>query len=525
MLPVEYDANAIKRLVDKTNNVFSSSNETLKESIRVLSLALSEGDATNAASVVSAATAASSATSSLTNVVNAQRSLFGAAVSDTWDATKEYIGSTETIDSVDVATGEEAVQGGVVYRCRVTHTNEEPPSTSYWDLVDTVDAVVSSAVLIESNTRASADSALADSITALTARVGNTEQEGTDNAADIVTVNTAVANNKSAQSKRNDTLAARFGVTTADNYDSNFTYAVNDEVVHNSNVYRCILSATGKVPTNTAYWTLQELLQGLTDARIETLENTYADRTTALSTVIGTLTADVGENAVAITTTNTAFAAVDNTLSQSIQNVIADLADTDATIDGEIVSFFQDSAPTGGHIGDIWFDTDDNNTIYTWKLNTTTDAYSWVATPNSAIAKAFQAALDGAAVADGKAKTFYSSDAPVDNTANNLGIGDLWVDEDTKELFRWTGSSWLSVRDTTLTQVIQGVAALNSTVDGEIVSFFQNTTPDSTHIGDIWFDTDDLVTEGGYTDVAKAYVRRDNGSGTLDMEYIHLTLR
>ena len=587
MLPVEYDAKAIKRLVDKTNNVFASGNATLTERIIDLSATSSEGDATNAASivteatvrsdadsalaslittlsatssegdatnaasivteatarsdgdsaiattvttlaastsaadtanaasVVAAATAASSATSALTNVVNAQRSLFGAAVSDTWDATKQYIGSTQTIDSVDVAAGEEAVKGGLVYRCRATHTNQQPPSTSYWDLVDTVAAVVSASVLIESNTRASEDNALANSITALTARVGDTEQEGTDNAADIVTVNTAIANNKSAQSKRNDTLAARFGVTTADNYDSSFTYAVNDEAVYNSNVYRCILSSTGNLPTSTTYWTLQELLQGLTDARIETLEDTYADRTTALSTVIQTLTADVGANSVAITTTNTAFAAVDATLSQSIQDVITDLAETDATVDGEIVSFFQDSAPTGGHIGDIWFDTDDNNTIYTWKLNTTTNAYAWVATPNSAIAKAFQAALDGAAIADGKAKTFYSSDAPVNNTANNLGIGDLWVDEDTKELFRWTGASWLSVRDTTLTQVIQGVAELNATVDGEIVSFFQNSAPSSNHIGDIWFDTNNLVSEGGYTDVAKAYVRRDNGSGTL----------
>ena len=591
MLPVEYDPKAIKRLVDKTNNVFASGNATLTERIIDLSTTSSEGDeanaasisleataradgdealaslittlsadssegdetnaasisleataradgdealattitalaastsdadTANAASVVAAETAASSATSALTNVVNAQRSLFGAAVSDTWDSTKQYIGSTATIDSVDVATGEEAVKGGLVYRCRDTHTDQQPPNTLYWDLVDTVDAVVSSAVLIESNTRASEDSALADSITALTARVGNTEQEGTDNAADIVTVNSAIANNKTAQSKRNDTLAARFGVTTADNYDSNFTYAVNDEVVKDSNVYRCILPSTGNDPTNTTYWTLQELLQGLTDARIEALEETYATRTTALSTAIGTLTANVGANSVAITETNTAFAAVDTTLSQSIQNVITNLADTDATIDGEIVSFFQDSAPTGVHIGDIWFDTDDNNTIYTWKLNTTTNAYAWVATPNSAIAKAFQAALDGAAVADGKAKTFYSSNAPANNTANNLGIGDLWVDEDTKELFRWTGISWLSVRDTTLTQVIQGVAALNSTVDGEIVSFFQNSQPSSTHIGDIWFDTDDLVTEGGYTNVAKAYVRRDNGSGTLEWRH------
>ena len=259
-------------------------------------------------------------------------------------------------------------------------------------------------------------------------------------------------------------------------------------------------------------------MQGLTDARIETLENTYADRDTALASVIQTLTADVGANSVSITETNTAFASVDATLSQSLQNVITDLAETDATVDGEIVSFFQDSEPTGGHIGDIWFDTDDNNTIYTWKLNTTNNTYDWVATPNSAIAKAFQAALDGAAVADGKITAFYQADAP--STADS---GDLWVDTDDNQLYRWNAGlvppDWVSIRDTTLTQVIQGVADLNATVDGEIVSFFQDSAPNSSHIGDIWFDTDELVSEGGYTDVAKAYVRRDNGSGTLIWEH------
>lgn len=59
MLPVEYDAKAVKRLVDKTNNVFASGNATITKSIVDLSTTSSEGDATNAASVVAEATARS----------------------------------------------------------------------------------------------------------------------------------------------------------------------------------------------------------------------------------------------------------------------------------------------------------------------------------------------------------------------------------------------------------------------------------------------------------------------------------
>lgn len=46
--------------------------------------------------------------------------------------------------------------------------------------------------------------------------------------------------------------------------------------------------------------------------------------------------------------------------------LIIAISDAEAAADGKIVSFFQASAPTATGIGDIWFDTDDSNKMYRW---------------------------------------------------------------------------------------------------------------------------------------------------------------
>jgi hypothetical protein len=259
--------------------------------ITSLGATVTSGDQTNATAITQEITARSDEDSAISKVVSTQRALFGAASGNTWESTKQYTGSTSTIAGQTVATGDDVVFNAYIYRCKLTHTNQQPPSTSYWDTVDTVDAKVTAAVAVESTARSSANTAQASINSAVSARVTVTEDGYSQNAADILTSQTAISTNKTSQSQRNDTVAARFGVTVADNYDNAFSYAVGDEVVYSSNVYRCIQAATGTLPTNSSYWTLQELLQGLTDARIVTLEDTYADRTTALSSKITTVSA------------------------------------------------------------------------------------------------------------------------------------------------------------------------------------------------------------------------------------------
>ena len=164
-----------------------------------------------------------------------------------------------------------------------------------------------------------------------------------------------------------------------------------------------------------------------------------------------------------------------------ITTAIADAAASAAAADGKIDSFYQDAAPSVASEGDLWFDTDDGNKIYTRRSGV------WVATQDSAIATALQDAADADAKADGKVTTFYQNAAP---TAE--GIGDLWVDtDDGNKLYRWSGSAWVSVQDTAITTAIQNAAASQEAADGKIDSFYQDAAPSVASEGDLWFDTND----------------------------------
>lgn len=117
-----------------------------------------------------------------------------------------------------------------------------------------------------------------------------------------------------------------------------------------------------------------------------------------------------------------------------IEDALAAAADAQETADGKILSFYQTTAPYSGmSLGDLWFDTNDNNKVYRY------NGSSWVSVKDLEIAEAIDAAAGAQATADGKVVTFYQSSTP---TAE--GVGDLWVDTgDNNNLYRWTGSSWV----------------------------------------------------------------------------------
>ncbi len=123
---------------------------------------------------------------------------------------------------------------------------------------------------------------------------------------------------------------------------------------------------------------------------------------------------------------------------------IANAASAQATADGKIDSFYQTSPPTIGSgpsdakLGDIWFDTDDGNKIYTVVSG------SWVATPDSRIAQAINDAAGAQSTADGKVKTFFQSTP----TPTASGVGDLWFNTVTRVLTRWNGTSWAEAGST-----------------------------------------------------------------------------
>ena len=128
--------------------------------------------------------------------------------------------------------------------------------------------------------------------------------------------------------------------------------------------------------------------------------------------------ANVGATAAQISSISTALSAAEN---------------AQATADGKIDSFYQNTMPTGT-IGDLWFDTDDGNKQY--RHNGTT----FVVVQDTGIGTAITAAAGAQATADGKVTTFY-----VEATPTAEAIGDLWYRPSTAYLTRWNGSAWVDV--------------------------------------------------------------------------------
>jgi hypothetical protein len=104
-----------------------------------------------------------------------------------------------------------------------------------------------------------------------------------------------------------------------------------------------------------------------------------------------------------------------------------------ALADSKIETFFQTTAPTGASVGDLWFDTDDENKLYRYSGST------WVLAQDGTIADAITSAAGAQATADSKIVTFFATTTP---TAE--AIGDLWYDSSTLLLKRWSGSAWVN---------------------------------------------------------------------------------
>lgn len=162
---------------------------------------------------------------------------------------------------------------------------------------------------------------------------------------------------------------------------------------------------------------------------------------------------------------------------------LADAATAQSTADGKIESFYQTTAPWTASEGDIWFDTDDGNKIYTRR------SWVWVATQDSLIAQAINDAQTAQTTADWKARVYYQTSAP---TLWAGDVGDLWVDtDDNNKVTTWTGSAWIATSNTDAITALANAATAQATADGKIVTFYQITAPGSASEWDIWFDTDD----------------------------------
>jgi len=153
-----------------------------------------------------------------------------------------------------------------------------------------------------------------------------------------------------------------------------------------------------------------------------------------------------------------------------------------ATADGKVVTFFQTGFPTAEGIGDLWIDTNDGNKLYRW------NGSSWLSVQDGSISTAITDAATAQATADSKIVSFYQSTAP---TAG-MNDGDYWTDSDDNQLYRYDGTLWISIRDSTIQTAINDASNAVAIADGKILSFYQSTAPTAgMNDGDLWIDTDD----------------------------------
>ena len=170
-----------------------------------------------------------------------------------------------------------------------------------------------------------------------------------------------------------------------------------------------------------------------------------------------------------------------------IQTALTNAADAQSTADSKIITFAQASQPTAADIGDLWIDTDDNNKMYRWSGS------SWVRVTDNSGLKAFQDGTYASFVTatntalGNKITTYYQASAP-----SSAITGDLWIDtDDSNKLYRYNGSSWISVRDSGIQTAITAAGDAQATADSKIITFAQASQPTATDVGDLWIDTDD----------------------------------
>ena len=181
-----------------------------------------------------------------------------------------------------------------------------------------------------------------------------------------------------------------------------------------------------------------------------------------------------------------------------------------STADGKAVVYFQSSAPTGltgSDVNDLWIDTGNGNRVMRWTGSAWATAQDQSISTALTNAAAAQTSADKAqAVADVKITTYYSATAPA-TPAGGFARGDMWVNSGNKnQLNRWDGSSWVSVRDTTIAdaqttannaQTAAGTAqsaanAAQTTANKKAVVYVQSAVPTgmtANDINDLWLDT------------------------------------
>jgi len=225
------------------------------------------------------------------------------------------------------------------------------------------------------------------------------------------------------------------------------------------------------------------LIKDLTSGKYNKV-STFYQSTAPSSPTTGDLWVDTANSGTLKTWTGSSWVVVtDPSLKNSINTISKDV---DAIKDGVIETYAQGTAPVSSgsvklSLGDLWFNTADNNKLYRYDPAVTANG-GWVAVQDKNIS-ALQTAVSS------KITTYYSTTAP-----SSPVQGDLWIDQSTgNTLKRWTNGSWVVITDSDVKAALNKANDAKAIADGKVQTFFQANPPASTGLadGDLWFDTDD----------------------------------
>ena len=379
-------------------------------------------------------------------------------------------------------------------------------------------------------------------------------------------------------SQDNEPTGVNAGDLWFDTNDNNKQYRYNGSAWVAVDDTRLTSNATAISSLSTAVG-----LSGSSSTKITNLETTVNNGTTgvgAINTAVGLLTSRVEDNEDDIVATNSSITSLSGTVNTKTQTFVGTSAptaisvgdlwiDTDdnnklyrATAAGNsnwvavndtsgITVHAQTSQPTGSQEGDLWFDTDDDNKQYRWSGS------AWVAVVDTRVA-ANATAVSNLSTAVGLSGSTSTKIDALETTVNHgttgvaatasavnqlettvtaipvnfsqanepssgLTLGDLWVDTDDKQLYRYDGSNWQSIRDSLTTSHASLISSLRTDVDGNAAditinqtaisdeatarataitgvnasiatknkTFIQTSAPTALAIGDLWIDSDD----------------------------------
>lgn len=152
--------------------------------------------------------------------------------------------------------------------------------------------------------------------------------------------------------------------------------------------------------------------------------NTFAQDEIPTSLAIGDLWLDINDSnklyrASSVGATTVAVGEWVLVRDSDIANALSDASDAQATADGKVVTFIQDTEPTAEGVGDLWIDSNDSNKLYRWNNS------EWIEVRDTGIGEAISDASAAQDTADGKIVSFY---APFTSIPTSEGAGDIWFD-------------------------------------------------------------------------------------------------